>query len=155
MFDPIWSIVIASAIVVIGGIIVYKQMVARLAECSSEEEFLARRQQALSSSAVRFLVIELVLSPFLIYGIYHIIVLGMVESPDVTLPLMVVLLTALFGTLSLYFTTSQITRDPNASDKMKAMTTPIMIIWIGLINSFPVMSFALLLGIMLDLWHHP
>lgn len=151
MLDPIWSLVIASAIAVIGGIVVYKQMVAHLSESASGEDFQARRQQAYSGFVARFLVVELVSLPFLIYGVYH-IVSGMVESTDVTLPLMVVLLMVLFGALSLYFTTSQITRDPHASDEVKNITNSMMMIGFGLITSFPVISLGLLLGLMFDVF---
>jgi hypothetical protein len=135
---------------VIGGIIVYKQFVAYLEESSSEEEFLARRTQAYSRFVVKFLIIEFILLPIILYGVYQ-TVSGMVESADVTLPLMIVLLIILFGVLSLYFTSSQIIRDPNASDRMKNWMSSMMIIWFGLINSFPVVSLGLLLVVMLDL----
>lgn len=150
MLDPIWSLVIASAIGVIGGILVYKQFVAHLAESSSEDEFLARRSQAYSRFAVKFLIIEFILLPLILYGVYQ-IVSGTVESADVTLPLITVLLIILFGVLSLYFTSSQIIRDPNASERMKNWMSSTMIIWFGLINSFPVVSLGLLLVVMLDL----
>jgi hypothetical protein len=148
LFNPIWSLVAASVIAVIGGIVVYRQVVAHLSESSSEEDFQARRQRAYSSFVIRFLLVELVSMSILLYGMYHIVVLRTVEFADVTLPLAVVLLTILFAFLSLYFTTSQITKDPQASEDVKRFMSSMMITGFGLISGPPVASLILLFGVM-------
>lgn len=151
MLDPTWFLVMASALAVIGGVLVYKQSVSQLAECASEEEFLSRRPQAYLRFFVKFVVVEFVSLPFLIYGMYQ-IVSGMAGSTDVTYQLLAVVLTLLFGVLSVYFTSSQIVKDPNVSDMMKKYAIHHMILGLGLIHAFPVVSLAFLFGALFGLY---
>ncbi|MFS8514239.1 MAG: hypothetical protein LOD87_11050 [Planifilum fulgidum] len=151
MLDPAWSLVIASALAVIGGLIAYKQMVSHLAESSSEEEFLARRQQAYSRFFVKFLMFEAVPILFFLYGMYQIMGLETAESADVTLPLIAVLLIALFGLLSIYFTTSQILRDPRSTAAMRNYMTSMLMISASLVHSIPLVSFVIFLMVIMGM----
>ncbi len=151
MLDPSWSLVIASALAVIGGLIAYKQMVSHLAESSSEEEFLARRQQAYSRFAVKFLIFEAVPILFFLYGMYQMMSLETAESADVTLPLIAVLLIALFGLLSIYFTTSQILRDPRSTAAMRNYMTSMLMISASLVHSIPLVSFVIFLMVIMGM----
>ena len=65
MLDPIWSLVIASALGMIGGLIPYKLFVSHLEESSSEEEFSARRQQGYYRYLIRHVSTQAI--PILFY----------------------------------------------------------------------------------------
>jgi len=149
VLDPVWSLVIASAIAVIGGVFAYKQFVSKLVESSSAEE-LSRRGQEFSRFVIKFAIIEAVPILLLAYALFQ-ITSGMGVSTDATLPLVAVLLIALFGLLSVYFTTSQILQDPRSAAGMKNHVTSLMMVSASLIHTIPLVSLLVLFLVMLGM----
>lgn len=147
MLDPIWLVVIASALGTIGGLIAYKQLVSHFVESSSEEEFFARRQQAFSQFLVRYITAEAIPIILFAYSAFIIITEGSASTgvTDVTPFLVAVILFMLFGALSAYFTGSPILRDPRASDQMKNDAKGLISIGVAWINAISVASTGLLI----------
>lgn len=147
VLDPIWSLLIASALGVIGGLIPYKLFVSHLAASSSEEEFFARREQAYHRFAIRYFIAEAIPYLFLGYGAYMLVTEGSASTgvTDATPFLVAVIFIMLFGALSAYFTASPILRDPRASARMNNYAKVLISLGFALINAVSVASLGLLI----------
>lgn len=153
MLDPIWSLLIASALGVIGGLIPYKLLVSHLGESSSEEEFLARREQAYNRFIIRYFIAQAIPFLFFGYGMYAILLEGSVSAgaTDVIPFLVAAVLIALFGALSVYLTVSPFLRDPHFSDEMRNLMKNTRLIGYTLITTIPEVSILLLVMILFGL----
>lgn len=149
VLDPVWSLVIASALGVIGGLIPYKQLVSHLAD-TSEEEFIARRERAFSRFLVRYFIAEAVPILFLGYGMWILLEGGISSDEMDVFPFLVtVILIALFGALSVYLATSQFLQDPQVSDEMRNSLKSARAIGFNLVNMIPEVSIVLLIMVMI------
>lgn len=147
MLDPIWSLVIASALGMIGGLIPYKLFVSHLEESSSEEEFSARRQQGYYRYLIRHVSTQAIPILFLLYGMYFILSEGSASTSvtDVTPFLAAVILIIILGNLFPYLMVLPILRDPRTTEQMKNQTKGLYAVGSSLIVAVAIVSLGMLI----------
>src|SRR5690606_16686761 len=153
VLDPIWSLLIASALGVIGGLIPYKLFVSHLAASSSEEEFFARREQAYHRFAIRYFIAQVIPFLFLGYGMYIILTEGSASTgvTDVIPFLVAAVFIALVGGFSVYLTTSPFLRDPHFSAEMRNLMKNARLIGYALITAIPEVCIGFFVMILIGL----
>ncbi|PTX60720.1 hypothetical protein C8P63_10829 [Melghirimyces profundicolus] len=148
--NPAWLLFAASAIVVVGIVIAFRQTVSNVLSAGqmegAEEGVPSLVQREFTRFFIKMLVIESL--PLLLVIFFFIQVLEGRGAVEVEVPLILIFLLLIFGWVNVFLTRMQVVQDPRSNEVLKKRITAHAVIIGGMLSAFPLISLALCLLIL-------
>ncbi|MDR6226188.1 hypothetical protein [Desmospora profundinema] len=137
MENPSWLFVIATAIAVVGIVIIFKQLISRVHE--QGEKFESKKE--LASFLMKLAMVEGIPIVMIAFGMMQIME---TTGIDYVIPLILIFCFLLFGLIQIFLTRQQVNNDPRTPEQVKRLVSGYSILGAAFASAFPIISIALI-----------